>query len=79
MDEDSRKNYISNDYNNNEYDTDEYEYLDEEEQNQIFQENIFDLAVDIRFDLNEYTSKDTLSIGEFLNVNDLVQFLNRII
>lgn len=78
MDEDSRKNYISNDYNN-EYDTDEYEYLDEEEQENIFQENIFDLAVDIRFDLNEYISKDTLSIGEFLNVNDLVEFLNKII
>jgi hypothetical protein len=79
MDEDSRKNYTYNEYTENDYDIDYEDNLDEQEKNEIFENNIFDLAIDIKFDLNEYTSTNILPIGEFIEIIDLVDFLKNII
>lgn len=79
MDDDSRKNYIIYDNFDSESQTDDQEYFDEEEANEIFNNIIYDISVNINFDIKEYLSKNTLPIAEFLTRNDIEYFVSTLI
>lgn len=82
--EDSRKNY--NDYliiHDNSVDSEQNinskleNYYDFEYENYINQQNnLYDISIDINFDIQEYIKNIGLEIGQYLNSNVIYDFLN---